>query len=167
MILLLAEATNFKSGIDVARSPTLHSMRAGPSTMTWDPTPLRAQDRGFGGFPGPLDVAGRAIRRIIPNIEQKITMPRTETLISQMHSTGGQGGGQARTVPYLRFDTVVGRNSVFHDLTQEKLEELGGVEYRALTALLWLVGCVSYLLFLHARLRTDAVMCCSGKSALS
>lgn len=32
---------------------------------------------------------------------------------------------------------------MFHSLTHEQLEELGGVEYRALSALLWIVAGVS------------------------
>lgn len=31
---------------------------------------------------------------------------------------------------------------MFHLLTEEQLEELGGVEYRALTALLWIIAFV-------------------------
>lgn len=113
--------------------------------MALDPTPMRARDRGFGGFPGPFDLIGRIIRKLFPSIEKRITIPRTETLVSNMNATtqGSIGGPAPRPVPYLRFDTVVGRNSVFHDLTQEKLDELGGVEYRALTILMWLVGVVS------------------------
>ena len=45
-------------------------------------------------------------------------------------------------VPYISFDAIIGRNSVFHELTNEQLEELGGVEYRALNALMWLVPLV-------------------------
>lgn len=114
-------------------------------TMALDPTPARIQDRGFGGFPGPFDLIGKIIRKLFPSLEKKITIPRTETLVSNLNAgAGGSVGGPApRAVPYLRFDTVVGRNSVFHDLTQEKLEELGGVEYRALSLLMWLVGTVS------------------------
>ncbi|CCO33656.1 Low-affinity potassium transport protein [Rhizoctonia solani AG-1 IB] len=36
--------------------------------------------------------------------------------------------------------TLTRRNSQFHDLTQEEQEELGGVEYRALGALLWIIA---------------------------
>lgn len=45
-----------------------------------------------------------------------------------------------KPVTYISFDAVVGRNSAFHFSTKEQLEELGGVEYRALNALLWLVA---------------------------
>lgn len=135
------------SGVEMPRSNTMMSNRTRRTTM-WESQQPRYRDRGFGGFPGPIDVITGAVKRLLPDqleqrVQQVVTMPRTETLISQLNAAGGSVGGQARTVPYLRFDTVVGRNSVFHDLTQEKLEELGGVEYRALTALLWIVGAVS------------------------
>ncbi|KAG9044097.1 low affinity potassium transporter [Tulasnella sp. UAMH 9824] len=137
----IARAATFRGGVDMARTNTILSSRT-RGTMALDPTPMRARDRGFGGFPGPFDLIGRIVRKLFPSIEQRITIPRTETLVSNMNATtqGSIGGPGPRTVPYLRFDTVVGRNSVFHDLTQEKLEELGGVEYRALTILMWLVG---------------------------
>jgi hypothetical protein len=39
--------------------------------------------------------------------------------------------------------TVVGRNSNFQDLTKEEYDELGGVEYRSLSVLFWIVLTVS------------------------
>jgi hypothetical protein len=51
----------------------------------------------------------------------------------------------SKVVPYISFDAVVGRNSTFHLLTNEQLEELGGVEYRALNALLFIVGGVGLI----------------------
>ena len=55
--------------------------------------------------------------------------------------TGAPTG--ARVVPYVSFDAIVGRNSTFHRLNSEQRDELGGIEYRALKALLWIVGAVS------------------------
>ncbi|THG92683.1 hypothetical protein EW026_g8305 [Hermanssonia centrifuga] len=70
-------------------------------------------------------------------------MPRTATLVPQ---DGGSHGvdatGQITRVPYLSFIADVRRNSRFHDLTEEQLLELGGVEYRALNTLLWVVPLV-------------------------
>jgi hypothetical protein len=54
---------------------------------------------------------------------------------------GSGGGGDG--VQYVSFDAIVGRNSVFHMLTVDEMDELGGVEWRALNALLWIVGFVS------------------------
>ncbi|TFY80691.1 hypothetical protein EWM64_g3316 [Hericium alpestre] len=67
-------------------------------------------------------------------------MPRTRTIASQY----GPPSAGARVVPYISFDAVVGRNSVFQHLTNEQIEELGGVEFRALTALLWIVAGRAY-----------------------
>jgi len=47
-------------------------------------------------------------------------------------------------VPYLSFPTIVGRNSVFHGLTEDQLEELGGIEFRALNMLMWAVPLVCH-----------------------
>ncbi|RDX49309.1 hypothetical protein OH76DRAFT_1403887 [Lentinus brumalis] len=102
--------------------------------------PRRTMHRGFGGFPMPHELLSRLFGRAFPQLERKltrtITIPRTRTIASE-HGTVGPG---TRAVPYISFEAVVGRNSVFQALTREQLEELGGVEYRALTALLWIVA---------------------------
>lgn len=105
--------------------------------------PTGTKNTGFGGFPMPHVIIQRIFRRFFPKLERKltrtITIPRTQTLASQYGSTASG----SRAVPYISFDAVVGRNSEFGELTQEQLDELGGVEYRGLTALLWIVGGVS------------------------
>jgi len=65
-------------------------------------------------------------------------MPAT---VSLTPSRAGAEAGK-KQVPYISFDAVVGRNSAFHLLTHEQLDEIGGVEYRALNALLWIVAAV-------------------------
>ena len=101
----------------------------------------------FGGFPGPREVISRLIRRFLPALHRRltrtITMPRTTTMRGNMDN--------ARVaVPYLSFDATVGPNSTFEELTEEQLEELGGVEFRALSALLWIVGIVRLKYCLYA-----------------
>ncbi|KAJ7191838.1 potassium transporter [Mycena pura] len=88
---------------------------------------------GKGGFPGPLTVAKRLLKRGAPStfrtLERKLSMPYTETL-------------EAKDVPWLSFDgLVVGRNSAFRteSLSDEQLEVIGGVEYRALRLLSYLI----------------------------
>lgn len=66
-------------------------------------------------------------------------MPRAVSLVSGR----ADAPPGAKVVPYISFDAVVGRNSSFHHLTSEQRDEIGGVEYRALRALLWIVGIVS------------------------
>ncbi|KAI0753123.1 cation transport protein-domain-containing protein [Daedaleopsis nitida] len=102
---------------------------------------MRTMHRGFGGFPMPHELLSRFFGRAFPQLERKltrtITIPRTHTIASER----GKVAPGARPVPYITFEAVVGRNSVFQELTREQLEELGGVEYRALSALLWIVAC--------------------------
>ncbi|KAI0250923.1 cation transport protein-domain-containing protein [Lactifluus subvellereus] len=99
----------------------------------------RAARANFGGFPGPRDIISRLIHRFLPSVHRQltrtVTMPRTTTITSVRGNTGG-----AKAVRYISFDAVVGHNSVFKSLTDEQLEELGGVEFRALNTLLWIVG---------------------------
>ena len=89
----------------------------------------------------PLDILKRLMGRLFPNLERKLartlTVPRTMSLVS------GRSDAHPGVVPYISFDPVVGRNSTFHHLTSEQRDEIGGVEYRALRALLWIVGAVS------------------------
>ena len=51
--------------------------------------------------------------------------------------------GPVRLVSYFSFPVTVKRNSIFHGLREEHIEELGGVEYRALSALIWIIPAVS------------------------
>ncbi|BGO99221.1 hypothetical protein NBRC10513v2_000325 [Rhodotorula toruloides] len=109
-----------------------------------------AMHTGFGGFPNPIYAAASLAKSKIPAlrnaVERTSTMPRTTTMLST-HSHGGtssggvkhEGTGNFKPVSYITFDAVVGRNSKFHGLTTAQQEELGGVEYRALTVLLRIV----------------------------
>jgi len=72
-------------------------------------------------------------------------MPATMSLTPSRVGAAEVGRKQ---VPYISFDAVVGRNSAFHLLTNEQLDEIGGVEYRALNALLWIVAAVRFALLL-------------------
>ena len=93
----------------------------------------------------PHEIIRSGMAYFFPKIEQRITrtltMPRTATFASGRSGTGSIGPG--KPVPYISFDAVVGRNSQFKDLSSEQLEELGGVEYRALKVLMWIVPSVS------------------------
>jgi len=53
------------------------------------------------------------------------------------------------TLPYFTFQPTIGRNSLFLGLTEEQRDELGGIEYRAIKLLLWILLIYFYgLLFL-------------------
>ena len=49
----------------------------------------------------------------------------------------------ASAMPYLSWEPTIGRNSAFVDLSAEQREELGGIEYRALKTLAWIL-CSEY-----------------------
>ena len=92
----------------------------------------------------PHEIISRIVDYLFPSLKRQltrtVTIPRTQTIASHRAPTIAPG---AVPVPYISFEAVVGRNSAFQQLTTDQLEELGGVEYRALTALLWIVGAVS------------------------
>ncbi|KAG7087410.1 hypothetical protein E1B28_013378 [Marasmius oreades] len=115
------------------------------NTNTYTTTDRKYQD--LGGFPGPFELAYKLFRRMAPkaysNLERTLTIPYTTTL--EKHKT-----------KWLNFNLIVGRNSDFKidDLTDDQLEEIGGVEYMALRWLshlvpLYFVGTqvITYLLF--------------------
>ena len=104
------------------------------------------EDDAFGGFPDLQQLFSRVLEKMSPRLKKKLkrslTVPRAETLIP---STGGAAldpQGPVKPVSYLSFSAIVKRNSSFCGLTAENFVELGGVEYRALSALLWIIPVV-------------------------
>ena len=95
----------------------------------------------------PYELISSIVHKFFPNLERRIkrtvTVPVARTLTSQ-HVEGGQQVAGSRPVAYITFDALVGRNSTFHDLTHEQIEELCGVEFKALNCLVWIVPCVSF-----------------------
>lgn len=79
--------------------------------------------------PGREDSAGPTIR-----IGQRVRS-RTRSLASFL----SQPREGEDPIPYLSYAPTIGRNSYFVDLTEEQREELGGIEYRALKTLAWLL----------------------------
>ncbi|CED82456.1 -domain-containing protein [Phaffia rhodozyma] len=126
-----------------------------PRTMTNRTAGGRStKHSGFGGFPMPHEIISSVAAWLFPKATEKLTrtltMQRTGTFASArsagagtIYGPGGPkgGGGVVKSVPYITFDAVVGRNSQFKDLSSDQLEELGGVEYRALKVLLWIIPC--------------------------
>ncbi|KAF7422341.1 low affinity potassium transporter [Pleurotus ostreatus] len=98
-------------------------------SMTPRPRSIRtvsSLNRGFGGFPMPDEIFSQLVRK----------------LSSRSHSTNHPRRPEIQRPPsYLRFNPIIGRNSTFYLQSEEQLIELGGVEYRALNALLILVPC--------------------------
>jgi len=92
------------------------------------------------------------VRKLFPGLHQKlwhtITEPRTSALLPGNPGDVPQDSRESATVvPYLTFPAVVGKNSAFSNLTQEQLEELGGLEFRALNMLMWAVPLVCSVCF--------------------
>lgn len=138
------------------------SLARNPSHPIIDQTGLeqaQASQTDFGGFPMPHVLLGMLFRRLFPGtanrLRRTVTIPATTALaggeLGRTASISGAGRKEtvgnipegSKPVAYISFDAIVGRNSSFQMLTNEQLEELGGVEYRGLNALLWLVALVS------------------------
>ena len=129
---------------------------------------VRTTQTGFGGFPMPHELAGTLFLRLFPGavnrLRRTVTIPVTTALAGGELGRTASISGAARNVPegskpvpYISFDAVVGRNSAFQMLTNEQLEELGGVEYRGLNALLWLVALVSISVPLSNFMRRNSI----------
>ncbi|KAF5380579.1 hypothetical protein D9615_004675 [Tricholomella constricta] len=128
---------------------SMHSRRASlsrqPSVATGYTNRTRGsmsyKHRGFGGFPMPYTIITNLFSRLFPKFRRRltrtVTIPATMSLVSQNRDDVPPG---AKAVPYISFSAIVGRNSAFQHLSHEEMEELGGVEYRALNALLWIIG---------------------------
>ncbi|KAF8060927.1 potassium transporter [Lyophyllum atratum] len=122
------------------RGMTLTSMQHGPFTSRLPG--IEEKYQGFGGFPGPFQVVQKIAKRFAPStyrkLERSMTLPSTTTL--------DMNGSSIRS----------GRNSNFRTetLSETELEEIGGVEYRAVNLLCYLipiyfvvVQLISFLIF--------------------
>ncbi|KAF8911487.1 cation transport protein-domain-containing protein [Gymnopilus junonius] len=128
-------------------SRTMSQAPSGGTSLHTHPThhshhsvlPENSMTRGFGGFPSPFALISVLVSRMFPSV--KHTLTRTVTIPATVSLTPSGVGAEPgkKQVPYISFDAVVGRNSAFQLLTSDQLEEIGGVEYRALNALLWIV----------------------------
>jgi Trk/Ktr/HKT type cation transporter len=116
----------------------------------------------------PWTIIGSLFTKIFPGLKRKIR--RTVTIPVTMSLTPGHENNLKpglKYAPYLSFEARVGPNSTFRYLTSDQLDEIGGVEYRALNALLCIVagvGHVSYSVIIHRSLYADF---CSTTSAFS
>lgn len=66
---------------------------------------------------------------------------RAQSFQSFVSRTLTQHQNEEDPMPYLSYNTTIGRNSQFVDLTEEQREELGGIEYRSLKTLAWVLLC--------------------------
>ncbi|KAH9816532.1 cation transport protein-domain-containing protein [Melampsora americana] len=124
-------------------------------------TPLRrkpslSSQRDFGGFPNPLQILLSRliawIRKCLnhqPSESNQNNLQFVRTTSLAINHTGVEDEKdhwwlsdvvnsikKVKEVSYINFNAIVGRNSNFLTLTSAQEEELGGVEYRALSLLL-------------------------------
>lgn len=86
----------------------------------------REKDQGLGGFPGPFKLMKRIIRYYAPGAYGKVG--RTLTIMPTQ--TIDRAVDEKRWLPAGMTELIIGRNSDFNtdELTDEQLEELGGLE---------------------------------------
>lgn len=128
------------------RIPNSPGVGPGPNIQESETT----MNRGYGGFPYPTDLILRLYRKIIPSLRHRFARattalhPKAQAQTPKFITEKGMD-----TAQYFSnsFNALVGRNSKFYLVNEADLEELGGVEYRALNALLWIIACVSLIIF--------------------
>ncbi|KAL4400440.1 high-affinity potassium ion transmembrane transporter [Malassezia pachydermatis] len=104
---------------------------------TLNRTMTKNMESGIGQFPSIFDLISTLMD--MTRTKKKFTIPRVRTMATT-HTMQELGPTEeVRMAPYLSFDAIVTGNSHFHGLTKAQRSELGGVEYRALTLLAWLI----------------------------
>ena len=136
------------------RSSSVHTRTHGPhGTNPIIHLHRERMNRDMGGFPMPWTIIGSLFAKVFPGLKKKIT--RTVTIPMTMSLTPGhENKPGSKYAPYLSFDARVGPNSTFQFLSSDQLDEIGGVEYRALNALLCIVAGVNHAI-IHRSLYTD------------
>ncbi|TDL22993.1 hypothetical protein BD410DRAFT_185413 [Rickenella mellea] len=99
----------------------------------------RSKDMALGGFSSPHSFLFNFIFKMWPGLQR-----RWATAITQPHlrlfTPHENSHPDAEAAPYLKFAAFVGKNSRFFGLKKSHKEELGNMEYQALTALMWIVA---------------------------
>ncbi|WFD28578.1 hypothetical protein MNAN1_003591 [Malassezia nana] len=112
------------------------------------------RDTGLGGFPSLWDYFFSLLH--VSRVRERLTVPAVRTMTTMQPETDLEEADNGRQfAPYLTFDATVTGNSHFRNLTAAQRNELGGVEYRALNMLAWLIPaywftCVSVVILLIA-----------------
>lgn len=74
-----------------------------------------------------------------PNFSMHLRNRSRSRTIASFFTREKEEGDEADPMPYLSWAPTIGRNSNFVDLTEDQREELGGIEYRALKTLAWVL----------------------------
>lgn len=104
----------------------------------------RRKDQNLGGFPGPFQLFRLFLQKFAPRVYDHAH--RWFTVLPGYTGTGGTEAGKSmKWLSQNLSGLMVGRNGDFNtdELTDDQLEELGGLEYRALRALSYIVMIVS------------------------
>jgi len=164
------------------RSTGVSTYSADSASRHHIPSPVQHQHTGLGGFPSPIQLIGHVLpERAVTTMRHRLGRPeRRHTLllsrqlsINRTDTEQGDAGEEswdsvkaavARWMPERLGGLVIGRNSRFfsEELDDEELEELGGVEYRALRLLSYLVPAVSPAAAFTGL--TDSTLHCSSSS---
>ena len=146
------------------RSPSIHTRASGRTHGNHPIMYLHRErmNRDLGGFPMPWTIICSLFAKVFPGLKRKftrtVTIPVTMSLRPDHENKPG-----SKYAPYLSFEARVGPNSTFHFLTSDQLDEIGGVEYRALNALLCIVAGVNHAI-IYRSLYADL---CSTTSVFS
>ncbi|KAH6970899.1 cation transport protein-domain-containing protein [Ilyonectria sp. MPI-CAGE-AT-0026] len=96
---------------------------------------------------GPLLSEARSMDRVAGVASSMFILGNTDSRKERRPSLVSQPTLAVGDFPQLSREVTVGRNSLFHNMTSEDREELGGIEYRSLKLLLKIV--LSYFFGLH------------------
>ncbi|EJD08024.1 TrkH-domain-containing protein [Fomitiporia mediterranea MF3/22] len=128
---------------------TLRSIHAGDTIHAQSEQSYpETRNSGFGGFPYPTTLLYQLLKKAFPSVRRAFSRAsaaiarKLHIILSGSTARGSEKGVKRSTAKYFSasFNALIGRNSMFYNLTEEDLEELGGVEYRGLNALLWLIA---------------------------
>jgi len=96
----------------------------------------------------PWTIVRNIIGALFPGVKHRVVRTMTVPATVSIAPSRPDASPESKQVPYISFEALVGRNSAFQLLTTDQLDEIGGVEYRALNALLWIVLTVGPQLFI-------------------
>ena len=132
----------------------------------WEQKMAMSKSQGMGDFPSILDYARDLMDRIYPKLQQRHKRGGKAHWARSMRFKRNKGtepesptNEDGEPAPYLTFDATVAGNSHFTSLTSEQQQELGGVEYRALGLLKWLIPIYWLTLFSLATVLTLPYLC--------
>lgn len=142
-VVPLTHARTWQVGAE--KAPDTESVRPEPESTDFTKLPGQAlhrimtkkRDRGLGGFPSLFDLVLSLIE--MSSLRHRTQMPAARTMTMSRPPNDNEKDPTTKFAPYLTFDALVTGNSHFRNLTSAQRQELGGVEYRALSLLSWLI----------------------------